>query len=124
MPLYRADYLRLDGTTNGAVKYRDTLGLGESHITPERDVLTSHMTTIRPLASAAAQRSESDVVISRIVGGGRIKAALIATFDGRFRRPDGSKNAGTNADHKTTGPCFCAGCRAERRASRTKGGNR
>lgn len=126
MALVRADFIDPDGNVRtpltGAIVR--SLPSSEGRIIPDGDYLTRHMQTMRPVASEAAQRAEADILISRIVKGGAIRPSLIATFDGRFRRPDTSKSAGANADHKDDGPCFCAACRADRRVSRAKGVNR
>jgi hypothetical protein len=126
MPLYRADFIDPEGKTRSAVTAADVRALPEDErpgIVPSGDLLTHHMKTMRALASAVAQRAEADVAIRSITGAGRIRTVLIATFDGRFRRPDNTTSTVT-ADHNTDGPCFCAACRADRKAPRAKGGNR
>jgi hypothetical protein len=116
MPLYRADYIGTDGKVTGPVLRRD---VGEG-IDAGSDVLTRHMQTIRPVAASAARRAECDVLISRIVKADSIKAALVATPDGSFRKPDGMKVTDRGGEHKADGPCFCSSCRAERAEKRKR----
>lgn len=125
MPLYRADYIGTDGKVTGSVKARD---VGRFSPSTSGDLLTRHMQTIRPQASLAARRAECDVLITRIIGAGRMKGTLIATPDGGFRKPEGTRTTDRGGDHKDSGACFCAACRADRALKRAaiprEGGDR
>jgi hypothetical protein len=81
------------------------------------DVLTRHAATARAKAVEAAAAADRDVQVSRIGKAGAIRPAFIIGPDGRSRKPANTR-AADGRDHSGAGTCFCAECRAERRAAR------
>lgn len=110
MNLFRLDYCDANGTTTGPVLGSD---IG---ILPGGVVLTRHMTTARARAIHAADLAKSDVLITRISGGGAMKPSLVIRQDGTGKRPPGTRTAnGPDCVAGTGRSCFCANCRAGRR---------
>lgn len=93
----------------------------------------SHMSTARNRAIQEAKANSLPIVIERVTDGplegregferGRavsiVKAVLVINPDGSSRPPDGVKLAGpvSECSAEPSGPpCFCATCRAQRKA--------
>jgi hypothetical protein len=115
--MFRLDYIDASGRIIAPVlgSEIDTLSIGAS----AADVLTMHAATARKHARAAAERSGHDVLITRIVGGGRLKPSSVVKPDGSNGRPPGSRPASRREDCKRDSGqrCFCTACRAERKAA-------
>jgi len=102
MSLYRLDFLADDGSTAEAVRQPVIGG----------DFLSRHASTARAAAIQAAAEDGRAVLMSRISGAGLMRPTLVIEPDGRCKPP-----AGMNSAHDSDARvCFCAACRAQRRA--------
>lgn len=107
--LYRLDFIDSEGRAADPVQ---TLG---------RDFLSRHMTTARAYARAEAAATERAILITRIGKSGQMRPTLVIHPDGLSTRPQGTRTTGAGGDCTATPdgpPCFCANCRAARRAER------
>jgi hypothetical protein len=110
MALYRLDYLAPDGSTAGGVT--GFAGM---------DYLARHASKARARAQEAAHESGCEVQITSIQNGGHLRPTLIVRPDGSARRPANSRPAPGRLECRAglDARCFCAACRAARKAART-----